>query len=321
MANPGWSRTESPFHAGELAIHERLGIKARMDRQGRHMIREYLTQQHQEFFAQLSYVIVGTADKSGDLWTSILTGKPGFMTASSDKLLQVTANPLHGDPLTENLVVNANIGLLGIELSDRRRNRLNGKVSAILPNGFEVAVWQSFGNCPQYIQARTFEYVNTPQSKSVREIEEIKLLGELERNLITSADTFFITTAYLDKSAGIAGGIDVSHRGGKPGFVRVDNGETLTIPDFTGNYCFNTIGNIELNPAAGLLFIDFGRGDILYLTGKAEIIWSGAEVNRYTGAERLIRFRLNRGYLAKASLNLNWSTPEFSPFLKRTGSW
>ena len=53
MANPGWTRTESPFHAGELAIHSRMGLQARMDKQGRRVIREYLPDQFRQFFAQL----------------------------------------------------------------------------------------------------------------------------------------------------------------------------------------------------------------------------------------------------------------------------
>ena len=320
MASPGWLRTESPFHAGELAIQAKLGIKDRMDRQGRRMIREYLIEQHQKFFAQLSYVIVGTVDNSGSPWTSILIGKPGFLTVLNDKTLRVTAKLASTDPLSNNLAAGIDIGLLGIELSNRRRNRINGVVSAIDSNGFEISVRQSFGNCPQYIQARTFESLET-QSDVSQPAEEISLFRESQRNLIAGADTFFITTAYQDESAGIAQGVDVSHRGGKPGFVRIDGDKTLTIPDFSGNDHFNTLGNIELNPATGLLFIDFERGDLLYLTGTAEIIWSGSEIETYKGAEQLIRFHLDRGYLVKASLNLRWSDPEFSPFLERTGSW
>lgn len=65
MANPGWSRTESPFYMGERAIQARLGVQEQMDKQGRRIIREYLTEQHRQFFAQLPYVIVGTVDASG----------------------------------------------------------------------------------------------------------------------------------------------------------------------------------------------------------------------------------------------------------------
>nr|WP_019508109.1 hypothetical protein [Pleurocapsa sp. PCC 7319] len=119
MANPGWTRKESPFHAGELAIQARLGIQERMDRQGRRVIREYLTEQHQEFFTQLAYIIVGAVDKSGNPWASILVGKPGFISTPSDRTLKVAAVPLDGDPLATILEPGIDIGFLGIELHTR----------------------------------------------------------------------------------------------------------------------------------------------------------------------------------------------------------
>ena len=318
MANPGWSHRESPFHPGELAIQARLGIQERMDKQGRRIIREYLIEQHQKFFAQLSYIVVGTVDEFGNLWASILMGEPGFLSAPEDNIFQVTSQILPGDPLAFTLKEGVDIGLLGIELSNRRRNRINGVVASKNDDSFEVLVEQSFGNCPQYIQARTFEKVTSDESI---EIAEIKTFDNWERNLIANADTFFIATAYQDESAGIAGGVDVSHRGGRSGFIRIDGEKTLTIPDFSGNNHFNTIGNIEVNPPTGLLFIDFARGDVLYLTGFAEIIWESEEIDSFAGAEQLIRFHLKRGYRVKASLPLRWSNPEFSPFLEHTGSW
>ncbi|MBW4690446.1 MAG: pyridoxamine 5'-phosphate oxidase family protein [Lyngbya sp. HA4199-MV5] len=316
----GWSQVESPFHAGELAIQARLGVLDRIDRQGRQMIRPYLTQQHRQFFAQLSYVLVGTVDADGNPWASILVGNPGFLSTPDDRTLRVTASPLLGDPLIHTISEGTQIGLLGIELHTRRRNRLNGIVTTIHSEGFEIQVGQSFGNCPQYIQARQFELeghlVTTPQP-----IHSVETIGEPERGMITISDTFFIATAYQAAEAGAASGVDVSHRGGKPGFVRLDDNQTFTVPDFSGNHCFNTFGNLELNPRAGLLFLAFEQGDLLYLTGTAEVIWDGDEINAYEGAERLLRFHLTHGYRVEGSLPLRWSEPEFSPFLDRTGAW
>lgn len=320
MANPGWKSTESPFHAGELAIHARFGAQERMDKQGRRVIRDYLPDQHRQFFAQLPYVIVGTVDAAGNPWASILAGAPGFLSSPDERTLQVTAKPLFGDPLTTTLANGVDIGLLGIELHTRRRNRLNGTVTETHTDGFAVQVGQSFGNCPQYIQARMFELGECDPTVP-KPIHQVTRLGEVEQSMITAADTFFIATAYQDESAGAARGVDVSHRGGKSGFVRIDDDQTLTVPDFSGNGHFNTFGNLELNPHAGLLFVDFGQGNLLYLTGTAEVIWEGAEIGFYDGAERLFRFRLNQGYRVEGSLPLRWSIPEFSPFLTHTGSW
>ena len=84
------------------------------------------------------------------------------------------------------------------------------------------------------------------------------------------------------------------------------------MPDFSGTHHFNTFGNLAVNPRAGLLFVDFD-GHLLYITGTAEVIWEGAE--------RLLRFHLDRGNRVEGSLPLRWSPPEFSPFLGRTGVW
>ncbi len=318
MAIPGWTRTESPFHPGELAIQTRLGVHERIDQQGRRGIREFLPDQHRQFFAQLPYVIVGTLDATGNPWASILVGNPGFLSTPDDRTLQVAALPLFGDPLAMNLTAGIDIGFLGIELSTRRRNRINGVVIEIHPHGFEVQVRQSFGNCPQYIQARRSEW-NQENSTVAKSVHLLEQLAEAEQAIIAKADTFFIATAYLAESAGAASGVDVSHRGGKPGFVRIDDNRTLTIPDFSGNLQFNTFGNLELNSHAGLLFIDFTDGSLLYLTGTAEVIWEGAEVLAFAGAERLLRFHLKLGYRVEGSLPLRWSEPEFSPFLDRLG--
>jgi predicted pyridoxine 5'-phosphate oxidase superfamily flavin-nucleotide-binding protein len=320
MANLGWTRPESPFHIGELSIQARLGMQNQIDKQGRRMIREYLPEQAQQFFAQLPYIIAGVVDADGNPWASILLGNPGFLSAPDAGTLRITAELIFGDPLVTTLANGIDIGLLGIELHTRQRYRLNGTVTATDRNGFAVQVRQSFGNCPQYIQARTLERVQFAPTKP-KPVHEISALLEPEKALITSADTFFITTAYQSESAGVASGVDVSHRGGKPGFVRVDGDRILTIPDFSGNCHFNTFGNLELNPRAGLLFIDFVQGNLLYLTGNAEVIWSGTEINAYEGAERLLRFQLKRGWRVENSIPRCWSAPEFSPFLGRTGSW
>jgi uncharacterized protein len=320
MATPSWTRPESPFHAGELAIQARLGTQHRTDKQGRRVIREFLPDQHRQFFAQLPYVIVGTVDAIGHPWASILVGNPGFLSSFSDRTLQVAAQPLFGDPLSTNLAEGADIGLLGVELLTRRRNRINGAIATIHDNGFTVQVRQSFGNCPQYIQARQSELQKFDPA-TPKPIYRVEHFGAAERTLITAADTFFIATAYQFKSEDPASGVDVSHRGGKPGFVKIDDDATLTIPDFAGNNHFNTFGNLELNPQAGLLFIDFQQGDLLYLTGTAEVIWESDEIRLYAGAERLLRFHLHKGYRVEGSLPLRWSAPEFSPFLEPLGSW
>src|SRR6185436_15498733 len=113
------------------------------------------------------------------------------------RLLEIGARPLAGDPLAANLVRGAPIGLLGIELATRRRNRMNGTVVAADARGFTVYVRQSFGNCPQYIQARTHEAAPAPETTAPPRLvhPEGGLLSPAAAALVRGADTFFIASA------------------------------------------------------------------------------------------------------------------------------
>jgi hypothetical protein len=98
-----------------------------------------------------------------------------------------------------------------------------------------------------------------------------------------------------------------------PGFVRVDDAHTLTTPDFSGNRFFNTLGNLQLDPRAGLLFVDFDSGDLLYVAADAEIVWDGPLVASFDGAQRVVRFRVREVRRTRRVLPLRWSPVERAP--------
>jgi len=114
-------------------------------------------------------------------------------------------------------------------------------------------------------------------------------LCDNEVSLIAGADTFFIASrsAQLDQPDS-SQGLDVSHRGGLPGFVRVVSQNEICFPDFSGNLLFNTLGNLEADARAGLLFIDFQSGAMLHIIGRARICWDIPETMLSAGIERLI---------------------------------
>jgi predicted pyridoxine 5'-phosphate oxidase superfamily flavin-nucleotide-binding protein len=58
----------SPFHAGEQAIQNLAGVRDRMERKGRAVIRDYMPEQHRAFFATLPFMVVGLADQKGHPW-------------------------------------------------------------------------------------------------------------------------------------------------------------------------------------------------------------------------------------------------------------
>ena len=246
--------TPSPFHPGEHEVQERTGVREKMELFGRRVIRDHMPDQHRQFYAQLPYILIGSIDSHARPWASIVTGEPGFISTPDSKTLSVASRLLHGDPLNETIVPGGDVGVLGIEFQSRRRNRMNGKFTASDKGGFEIRVGQAFGNCPQYIQSRLVSQITGRGGSTERSVHHATVLGPLERNLIEAADTLFIATHFPGASDNVANGVDVSHRGGKPGFVRVDDGRSISWPDFAGNYHFNSIGNLTLNPRAGHLF-------------------------------------------------------------------
>ena len=275
----------SPWHAGEKNLQQRVGVAERMADVGRQVVRDFMPEQHRDFYRQLPFLVLGTVDAAGQPWASILSGAPGFAVSPNPQTLRLQSFPSVGDPAAASLALGAAVGLLGIELHTRRRNRVNGRVGMLTDGGFSVTVEHAFGNCPQYIQLRDSELVGAP---TVARHQRLNGLDEAARQVIRAADTFFVAS-YADLEGDAARrAVDVSHRGGQRGFVQVD-GECLTIPDFAGNLFFNTLGNLLVNPRAGLLFIDFDSGDLLQLSGRTEIVFDGVEVAAFQGAERLWR--------------------------------
>lgn len=312
-------RHSNPFHAGEQSVHERLGIRDKMLVVGQRAIRDFMPEQHQRFFEQLPFVLVGSVDPQGRPWASVLVGRPGFIQSPDSRRLVLRARAIAGDPLAQGLTPGGPLGLLGIELHTRRRNRANGRIAQVEPEGFELAVEQSVGNCPKYIQGRELQWVRDPdQLQKPRAVEALQALDEAAMAQVEEADVLFVASAAPAADGGQA---DVSHRGGRPGFVRIEDARTLLVPDFAGNRFFMTLGNLQSNPRAGLLFIDFASGDLLSLSGSTELVWDSAELQAFEGAERGWRLRIEAGWRLRDALPLRATLLDASPFALATGRW
>jgi predicted pyridoxine 5'-phosphate oxidase superfamily flavin-nucleotide-binding protein len=286
--------TQTVFHPGEQAAHALAGVA-----EPRAAIRAWMPDQHRAFFGLLPVLPVATVDAQGAPVATILTGTPGFIASPDPNTLTIAAHPNPDDPAAPLLVPGAPVGLLGIDLATRRRNRANGTIRCIGPEGLVVSIEQSFGNCPQYIHTRFVRQATANPGP----IELLTGLDTGARSVIGLADTVFVASA-SGTGAGAMGGVDISHRGGGPGFIAVD-GDTLTIPDFRGNHYFNTLGNILLNPRAALLFVDWPTGSLLHLSGRADIMWDDAR--DVAGAERLWRLHVTAGWRQDSVLPLRWT--------------
>lgn len=315
------SAPASPFHDGERRVQARLGIADKMAALGSRVIRDHLIEQHREFFTAQYMLLLARIDGTGRPWASLLAGPPGFAHSPSPDRLRIDAMPVGGAPQGA-LTPGERVGLLGIDYATRRRNRVNGGVATVDVPGFELRVEQAFGNCPKYIQTRA---VSLPEGNAwhvdpvaPRRIDT--LAGPL-CDLIERADHFYIASHHVGDASDARHGADVSHRGGRPGFVRVRDDSVIEFPDFAGNRFFNTLGNIEASGRAGLLFVDFSNGSLFALSGDAAIDWHADSAARVAGAERTIRIEVQQAWAHLCALPFRWRYLESSPALRDTGMW
>lgn len=285
---PSDPRNAWPWHADERAAQQLAGFAGSSGG----AIRHEMPDQHRAFFAQLPYVIAASVEPHPV--ATIWSGAPGFVRSPDRRTLTVAMDLDPADPASAAFVEGAPFGLLGIELATKRRNRANGTVVGVAPGKLTLAVRQSFGNCPQYIHPRTLHEVPGAPGATV----QLAAIDDAARAQLARADTCFVASAARLGEA--SGGVDVSHRGGPRGFVRV-TGDTLVIPDYPGNRYFNTLGNLLADPRAALLVPDFTTGDLLHLQGTAEIAWHETEL---PGAERTWRLHVTRGWRRPGALPL-----------------
>ncbi|MER7700080.1 pyridoxamine 5'-phosphate oxidase family protein [Streptomyces sp. NPDC096095] len=325
----------SGYHRGEIAAQKRAGLT----RQAAHaepVIRNAVPAVAADFLAEQPFVVVGGADERGRIWATQLLGRPGFLSVPAPQTLLVDALPLPGDPLAGLLAGAgagagagaragagaasafapasggpsgpARIGMIAISPAARRRMRMNGR--AVRDGGrLRVDLDQVVSNCPKYIQQRRHrELAPREQAVEQRTVTDSDALNPAQQEALRAADTFFVATA-SDR-----GDADASHRGGNPGFVEVLSPRLLRWPDYQGNAMFLTLGNLELNPAAGLLLPGWDTGTALHLSGSARTVWDGDEVARTPGAERLVEFQVDAVREITAASPLRWSEPALSRF-------
>lgn len=256
------------WHAGELAVRERAGVTPAVGEPA-----DELPEVARRFLAEQPWFVVGATDHDGRMWASV---RYGTIDTPDAQTVRVLADPLPGDPLP---TIAGLVGGLALEPATRRRMRVNGYATS-LDRGFEILVDGVYSNCPKYIATRHAE-PRTPAAARIEHRLDAKLLG--------AADTAFVATRGPD-------GADVSHRGGRPGFLTVE-GDTVRWPDYQGNALFNTLGNLAVDPACGLTVVDPDDGTTLYLSGQARIVWE---------PRRAVELQVERAVRLDAAAPLRW---------------
>ena len=155
-----------------------------------------------------------------------------------------------------------------------------------------VRVRTTLENCPRYVRPRSFETVAREPSPP-RELDE---LDEDTHGRLASTDVLFIGSRHPRR------GLDVSHKAGKRGFLRVDGPRHLTLPDYSGNGMFQTLGNLSVDDRVGLLVPDFEDGTLVQLSGHGRIDWDARAAREFPDAQRLLRVEVTAVCVHEARL-------------------
>ena len=273
----------STFHEGELEVQRRVGVALNAERIGRG-IHPTIPPLARQFALERPFAVVGAGDADGRVWASLLRGAPGFLTVPAEDRLYIAARLDDGDPLATALAGEVDVGLLLIDPATRRRMRVNGRARPDGAAGLEIMTREVYANCQKYIRPRevVLPGVAAPPMRLGTTLDD----GQMRR--LADADTLFLASRHP------VSGADVSHRGGPRGFVHVRAPDRLVIPDYSGNMMFNTLGNLTVDPRAGLLLVDFEHGGTLQLSGRARIDWDPAAREGMPGAERVVEFEIGQ---------------------------
>ena len=300
----------SPFHEGELEVQKRAGEEGAAEANSP-MLADKLYAGALNFIRQQQMAILSTRDTDGHRWASVVFGPKGFLEPSSRESLRIAVAADERDlrdPLWQNLKSDPRLGLLLIELANRRRLRINGD-ARITDSEIVLNVTQTFPNCPKYITKREFqvELAEVPEANS--KFSEGTTLPERLQKWIAATDVLFLATGHAER------GNDTSHRGGSPGFLEVINKNTLRLPDYPGNGLFNSLGNVVGDPQVGLLLPDFEHGRQLQLTATAKILWDQPDPQGKTGGtNRFVEFTISRWVERALPARLKSSVVSYSPY-------
>lgn len=300
---------DEPFHAGEIAVQERAGEREIARR--RASIRSpRIVPGALPFLARQRFLALSAAGEDGHLWASVWCGAAGFIDSEDGERVRIQralATISAGDPVLSRLTVGREVGMLAIELSTRRRLRINGRVERISEDEIAIRVRESVANCPKYIQRRDVRDVATSSTPAARASGQT--IDAEQRALVERADTAFVGSLHPVR------GVDASHRGGSPGFIQVIDATTMRIPDYAGNSMFLTLGNYEVDARASLAAIDFDQHRVVSFSGTARLCFNVERPDHPTGGTgRYWEFVVREWIEFELPPTLRWELLDTSPF-------
>lgn len=302
------------YHNGEKQVQQLTGEERIASSTGR-VITDTIIKGAINFIEKQPMAFVSSSDEKGQVWASVLVGDFGFTGVPNPNALSFNQAMIYSskeDIFYQNIVHKPLLGSLFIELGSRRRFRINGQVKH-QGNHLDINIDEAYPNCPKYIQRRVAAMPAHFQEANAQSVQGTNLTVA-QKEWIDQADTFFVGSS---SGTGTDARLDMSHRGGNPGFIGWHDEKTLKIPDYKGNSMYNTLGNFAQYPAAGLLFIDFEKGSTLQLTGQVKLLFdqtSEEDMKKTAGTGRYWLFEIGEWIETQKHHEVNWELLDYSPF-------
>ncbi|KAF1993429.1 hypothetical protein P154DRAFT_527759 [Amniculicola lignicola CBS 123094] len=322
-----------PWNSGEEKMHHLLHVPE-FDNPTSTM----LTPQAVYMLQRAPLLAIGTLDSEGRPWTSVWGGQSGFSQPVGGGMVgtRTIVDGVH-DPVVQALTGGTEKGEmvrgegkllsgLALDLMNRKRVKIFGlmvagalgevtvegasdaETSKDLPEKQDqlqlvYKVEQSLGNCPKYMN----QYELRPTLTTAKLVEKADRLGEKAKELVKRSDMFFLSSS-TDED------MDTNHRGGPPGFVRVISDTEIVYPEYSGNRLYQTLGNLQINPRVGITFPDYETGDILYVTGEAEILVLDDAAKVLPGSNLALKIKIAEARLVEGGLPFRGERKGPSPY-------
>lgn len=343
---------QSTWHPGEAALQEQLHVPFTKNPTSAGLPGNYAYR-----VIQSPLVSFGALDSQGRPWATVWGGESGFarsvghgvLSANSlvdaryDPVLKALLGSPDGSPL-ENRKDEYQITReeleggrgklmagLSIDLATRDRVKFGGRlvagrvqderddkgdngtraepdVNSVARVQMAMLVEESLGNCPKYLNKKAIRaHLPSPQL-----VSEALPLSKEALELISKADLFFMSSTNGE-------GMDVNHRGGPPGFVRIvsnnnEDGVNLCYPEYSGNRFYQSLGNMHIRPLVGMVVPNFETSDVLYLTGETKILVGADAARIITHTKLAVRIRVTAARFVKNGLPFRGDFVDYSPY-------
>ncbi|ORY17433.1 oxidoreductase-like protein [Clohesyomyces aquaticus] len=328
-----------PFNEGEEWMHKVLHVPDHDNPTS-----TMLTPQASFMLQRAPLLAIGTLDSQNRPWSTLWGGQPGFaqplgggiigartiVDGVNDPVVQALVGGhekgemVRGDPNGDG--VGRLFAGLTIDLMSRRRVKIAGRVVAGSVGDVEVEfedeservdgapetqeqiqlvtkIEQSLGNCPKYLN----QYEIQPALVASKLVSQSPSLSAGAKTIISKADMFFLSSA-TDED------MDTNHRGGPPGFVRILSDTEIVYPEYSGNRLYQTLGNFQMNPKVGMVFPDYETGDVVYLTGRTEILIKNQAATLLPGSNLAIKIMIDEARHVESGLPFRGTRKIPSPY-------